>query len=272
MSGERGALSAALYAVLKAIARLCLKHGYPYDAFAELGKQAFVDVAYSEFTIPKRKQSASRVSLLTGIHRKEIARMRSADEPEGSGIERIAHSAAVITGWRRDKRFTDARTKPATLHFEGRPNSFSDLVREYGGGDVPPRAVLDELVRVKAVKLHKDGRIKLVVDAYVPMTTSAEAFAIFGSDVSDLISTIAHNLNPERQRGYFQRKVAYDNLSAEAIEEILTKAERDGQALLEKMDRTMARRDRDANPNAKGSGRKRAMVGVYCFTEDVSED
>jgi hypothetical protein len=270
---RRSALTAALYRVFVALARFCLRHGMPYDAVAEVAKRAFVDVAYKDFTIPGRKPSASRVSLLTGIHRKEVGRMVSGERPEADIAEsRIAYSASIIGGWRRDKRFADSRGRPAALPFEGSKSSFSELVKRYGGGDVPARAAFDELARVGAVTKQKDGRIRLQADGYVPSTSSEEALAILGSDVSDLVATIDHNLANESERGFFQRKTAYDDLPEEVIDEILTKIEREGQGVLERVDRYIAKRDRESNPKIEGSGRKRTMFGVYCYVEDAEEE
>jgi hypothetical protein len=267
------ALGAALYRIFRALARLCLRHGISYEAAAEIAKHAFVDVAHAEFVIPGRKQSASRVALLTGLHRKEVGRMMAAERPRDPGAAaRIAYAARVIAGWRRDKVFADARGAPAALRFdEGSPN-FVGLVKRHGGQDVPGRAVLDELTRVGAVARLRDGRVKLVARGYVPAVASTESIAILGSDVSDLIATIDHNLSSDISEGLFQRRVAYDNLPAEALDEIHREVRRAGQALLERLDHVMARRDRDSNPKAGGTGRKRAMAGVYFFRDDVTPE
>ncbi|MFQ5937243.1 MAG: DUF6502 family protein [Acidiferrobacterales bacterium] len=37
------------------------------------------------------------------------------------------------------------------------------------------------------------------------------------------------------------------------------------------MDRWMAEHDRDTRPNVKGTGRKRAGIGIYYFEEDFEE-
>jgi len=268
-----GALESALYRIFAAVARVTLKRGLPFDAVAAVAKRAFIDVAYREFTIPGRKQSASRVSVLTGIHRKDIARSLAAPDPQDrETTSRVTCAAAVVAGWRRDRAFADRRGSPAVLPFDGAPESFTELVRVYGIGDIPARAVLDELSRVGAAERRRDGRIKLAVPAYLPQATSPEALAIFGTDVADLIAVIDHNLGSAPGAGYFQRKVSYDNLPAEAIAEIRTRAEREGQALLEGLDEEMSVLDRDANPRALGSGRKRAMLGVYYFEIDVEEE
>ena len=269
----RGALSAALYRVFRALARVCLRRGLPFDAVSDIAKRAFVDVATNEFGIPGRKQSASRVALLTGIHRKEIGRMWSTTRPDDvAATGRVASAAGVITGWRRDRRASGKRALPASLPFDGATPSFSDLVRRHGRGDLPARAVLDELLRVGAVRRLRDGRIKLEATAYVPAATSVESLAILGTDVADLVAAIDHNLSSPPESSFLQRKVAYDNVPDRAVSDLLARAERDGRSLLERLDRVLARKDRDANPSVRGSGRKRIMVGVYSFAEDVEEE
>jgi hypothetical protein len=268
-----GALESALYRIFTAVARVALKRGLPYDAVAEVAKRAFLDVAYREFTIPGRKQSASRVSVLTGIHRKEIARSLAAPDPEDRETSsRVTCAAAVVAGWRRDRTFADRRGAPAVLPFDGAATSFTELVRLYGRGDTPARAVLDELLRVGTANRRADGGIKLVVPAYLPEKTSPEALTILGTDVSDLIAVIDHNLGSAPGEGFFQRKVSYDNLPAEAVAGIRRRVDDEGQALLERLDEAMSVLDRDSNPEVKGSGRKRAMLGIYYFEEDVEED
>lgn len=271
--GTSRALGAALYRIFRALARLCLRHGVSYEAAAEIAKRAFVDVARRDFVIAGRKQSASRIALLTGLHRKEVGRMLGSAGPDDPGVaSRVAYAERVIAGWRRDEEFADARGVPATLPFDDGSPSFVDLVKRYGGRDVPGRAVLDELTRVGAVTRLRDGRIRLVARAYVPAVASAESIAILGSDVADLVATIDHNLSSGPGAGLFQRRVTYDNLPAEAIDQIHAEVRRAGQALLERLDRTMSRRDRDVNPKVRGTGRKRAMTGVYFFADDASAD
>mgnify|MGYP007037753121 CR=1 FL=1 len=196
-----------------------------------------------------------------------LAAERPGDPAAGS---RVAYAERVIAGWRRDPEFADARGTPAALAFDTGTPSFVDLVKRYGGRDVPGRAVLDELSRVGAVARLRDGRIRLVARAYVPARASAESLAILGSDVSDLVSAIDHNLVAGPEAGFFQRRVSYDNLPAEAIEEIHAEVRRAGQALLERLDRVMSRRDRDSNPKAQGTGRKRATTGIFFFAEDAA--
>ena len=91
---------------------------------------------------------------------------------------------------------------------------------------------------------------------------------ILGTDVADLIATLDWNLRAAPGETYYQRKVQYDNLPSEVIPELHTLTRERAQALIEQLDLWMAARDRDANPTVQGTGRKRAMLGIYYFEED----
>jgi hypothetical protein len=55
---------------------------------------------------------------------------------------------------------------------------------------MPARAILDELVRVRAVEQLADGRLRLRARSYVPVAGEVEKWGLFGTDVADLIATI----------------------------------------------------------------------------------
>jgi hypothetical protein len=265
-------LSAAVLRLLRPLVRLLLRNGVSYGAFADLAKWVFVDVASKEFGVQGRKQTDSRVSVVTGLSRKEVARVKQIDAPDDAAAAKQYNRAArVISGWLRDSRFVNPQGKPAVLPFEGDGSTFSDLVRAYSG-DMTARAILDELERVRAVEREADGRVRLAVPAYIPSGSSADKLHILGTDVAFLMDTIEHNLQEGQEQPYFQRKVAYDNLPVEAIPKLRELTHKKGQELLVELDRYLSQQDRDANPSAKGTGRKHAGVGIYYFENDVPRE
>ncbi len=267
-----GALAGAALVLLRPLVRMLLRYGIPYGAFADLAKRVYVDVATNEFTIRGRRQTSSRISVLTGLSRKEVRRLRALEPPDNAEeLQRYNRAARVISAWLRDPAYLDGAGRPLALAVEGPAPSFSTLVREHSG-DVPARAILDELDRVGALETLKDGRIRLRARAYVPAAGEADKLAILGTDVADLISCIDHNLQCNTGETFFQRKVAYDNLPTEATRELRPLAAERAQGLLEDLDRWMAARDRDSNPGVQGGGRKRASVGIYYYEEDVEPD
>lgn len=263
------ALSQAVLRVLRALIRVLVRHGMALPAFVELAKRAYVDVALHDFTIPGRKPSVSRAALLTGLTRKEVQRLVERDDGiEGDGDALPENRASrVVAGWVRDSDFQDARGEARPLMFDGSEPTFSTLVRRYSG-DMPPRAVLDELVRVGAVERHADGLLHLQSRVYIPRASDAAKLAILAADVPFLIGTIDHNLQglePSR----FQRKVMYDNLPVEAMDEFRWLTARHAQELIELLDGWLAQHDRDANPAVTGTGRMRAGLSVFSFEEEI---
>jgi hypothetical protein len=268
---QNKALTSAVLRILRPLVRILLRNGVSYGTFTDLAKAVFVDVADKDFSIPGRKQTVSRISVLTGLTRKDVVRLQELGSPEDAVAERRYNRAArVVAGWVRDRRFSSAET-PAELSFDGEANSFSELVRAYSG-DVPPRAILDELTRVGAVARTSDGRVRLLARAYVPQTGDEDKLHILGTDVALLIATIDHNLRHGKETPRFQRKVAYDNLPVEIIPKFQALSREKGQQLIEEMDAWLSQHDRDINPDVTGTGRKHAGIGIYYFEEEMPEE
>jgi hypothetical protein len=263
-------LSAAVLRLLRPLVRILLRNGVSYSTFADFAKWVFVDVASKEFGIKGRKQTTSRVSVITGLSRKEVLRVRRLPKPDDrETAEKYNRAARVIAAWRRNRKFLDAEGQPAPLPMTGSDVSFSELVKRFSG-DVPVKATLDELIRVGAVKQLEDGRICLLTRTYVPAHSDADKLHILGTDVALLVSTIDHNLNPDQIGPFYQRKVAYDNLPDEVLPEFRKHSAKKAQLYLENLDRWLSKHDRDDTPQVKGSGRNQAGIGIYYFEEPYS--
>jgi hypothetical protein len=266
------ALSAAVVRILTPLVRILLRNGVPYGAFADMAKQVYVDLAVSEFQLPGRATSISRAAIITGLSRKEVKRVSELPVQENieSGV-RYNRAARVISGWRRDTRFQDGEGQPALLSIQTGSRSFHELVKEYSG-DVPARAVLDELLQVGAIEKVDKDQVRLLKPAYIPAQSDKDKLNILGADVSALISTIDHNLTSEKGKAFFQRKVAYDNLSEEAVNEFRPLAAERSQELLELLDAWLAVHDRDESQVIQGTGRKQAGIGIYYFEHDYEQN
>lgn len=262
-------LSAAVIRLLRPLVRILLRNGLSFNAFADLAKRVYVDVGLEEFGIPGKKQTISRVSILSGLSRKEVQRVLNLREPKDTDeVERYNRAARVVAGWVRDRDFTDTAGNPRALSQDDGDASFSQLVKRYSG-DVPARAVLDELLRVGTAERLEDGRIRLLARAYIPRTSDLDKIEILGTDVADLTYTIDHNLQQGAADPMFQRKVMYDNLPAEAVNAFRSLSAEQAQALLEKMDQWLSQHDRDVNSSVAGTGRMRAGIGIYYFEENL---
>jgi hypothetical protein len=229
-----------------------------------------VDVALKEFGIPGKRATTSRVSILSGLTRKDVQRLlapqakaAAADDDAGEGYNRAAR---VLTGWARDADFVDAAGQPQVLHATEGAASFAALVKRYSG-DMPARAVLDELVRVGAVRRRDDKTLELVTRAYVPQRSAPDKLAILGHDVADLIGTIDHNIEHGAADPRFQRKLMYHRMDTATLPAFRRLSAERAQALLEELDRWLAAHDTVTPDDRPDPPRARVGMGIYYFEE-----
>ncbi len=267
VSKLKNALYASVSRILTPLIRILLRNGVSVDAFVEISKQVFVNVTEKDFKIPGKEQTTARIATLTGLSRKEVLRLRSIQGAAPMLLENHNRASRVISAWVREPEFHDKSGRPAALPFDGVKTSFSKLVKKHSG-DITARTILEELIHSGAVSTLRDGRIKLLANTYIPRADNVEKMKILGTDVTDLIATIDHNLSCAPEDAYFQRKVWYNNIPEECIGELKKQIVREGQAAIESMDIQMAKCDRDSNPDVKGKGRKRSMIGIYYYEED----
>jgi len=268
------ALIGAVRAILRPLVRQLIAHGVTFPAFGQIAREVYIDVGTRHFALPFKKQTDSRVALVTGIPRKEIGQIRRGQMPPPSEAAQGSHGLAMRTlrRWRSDARYLDAEGSARELPYEdGKEVSFSSLVDDIGG-DIPPRAVLDELIRLGAVELLPDGAVRVAEAGYVPAREAEEKLRILGEDAAELIEAISHNIETPASEAFLQRKVYYDNVGALAVTEIRGKVRAAGGAFVQQMDEMLARYDRDRNPAAAGGPRKRVVVGVYYLDQDVETE
>ncbi len=264
------AIEKAVMRLLRPLVRLLLRHAVPFGAFETLAKRVYVEAALHDFALPGKKPSISRVSILSGLTRKEVQRLLA--EPDDAAEEPAArHNRAVrvLGGWARDADFHDAGGAPRPLAVYG-DTGFAALVRRHSG-DMPARAVLDELLRVGAVRRRTDGLIEAVEHGYVPLRSAADKLHMLGTDVADLITTIDHNLEHGAIDPRFQRKVMYRDVDPALLPAFRKLSAAQAQALLEKLDRWLA--EHAAGPvmataeTPDHPARARAGLGIYYFEE-----
>jgi len=264
---QQHALFSATRRLLRPLVRILLRNGVAHGAFAELTKKVFVDVAFDEFAPDGKKQTVSRVSAMTGLTRKEVARLHELQQTDDTSSQaRYNRAVRVISGWMNDTRFHDSAGKPAELPVSGQPHSFDELVRQYSG-DIPTRAMLSMLVESGSVE-ELDGKVRLIRFAYVTGKDQAEKLDILGSDVFELISTIDHNLTAAPEKLLFQRKVSYDNVDPAALTRLRKLSARKAQTLLEQLDRQYASSELEPGDD---SG-KTISLGIYYYVENSSEE
>ncbi len=149
-------LNSILFKLLQPLARLFLHFGMRYREYCELSKAAFVAVAGEDFGVHGRPTNASRIAAMTGLTRKEIARIRrKIDSGESAQTDRRSPIHEVLSAWCSVDEFLDKRGQPKRLPFKGERTSFESLVRQFAG-DIPEGAMRKELQRIDVIELAGD--------------------------------------------------------------------------------------------------------------------
>src|ERR1044071_1841065 len=102
-------LQAPLARLLRPLVRLLVRSGITFPALTDLLRELFVNVAEHDFVLEGKERTDSRVSLLTGIHRKEVARLRGAGAPVHEAPATLSRTSAIIARWLAAPEFADAK-------------------------------------------------------------------------------------------------------------------------------------------------------------------
>lgn len=257
-------LLAAYRKLLQPLVRILIRSGISFGETAEVLKTVFVEVAARDFDLPDRKTSLSRIAILTGLTRKEVAKrqeiLRSGILNVDSNLNRVIR---VLEGWHSDPTFTGPYGMPMELPFEAPASaSFASLVRKHSG-DMAPRAMLDELTRVGAVEQTNAGNFKVLVRVYIPRDFHPDAMQRFGEVVRDFVNTYEFNMDKRPGLGRFERIMfADDGLREELMPAFDALLRAKGHKFLVELHNWISAQD---NATAVKRGRKRIKTGVGVY-------
>jgi hypothetical protein len=268
---EKKAAARALRQLLRPIVRLLLKAGWNWQEFAELTKTTFVEVALEDFGKRGRPTNSSRIAILTGLGRREVAlqrgRLQREDTPDANFQSR---GSRVMSGWHLDPDYLGADGLPMLLPFEGSGASFETLSRRYAG-DVPIVAMFKELAAAGAVTRDEDGRVRVLRRAFVPSALSADQLRLWGSALHDHGATLTHNLTRDAQTlPRFERRAISLRVDARYLPAFRAFLEREGQSFLERVDDWLTHHE--ISDDGAARRRLRLGAGVYHIEGPRTED
>lgn len=267
--GLKDQFAAAIRRMLRPVVRQLVAYGVTYPALDQMIRELYVETAEHDFALPHKRLTDSRVALMTGLNRKEIARLRHGPRTPEADVE-VEDTAVtrVIGRWMGGPPFSDARGRPRALPYEDtrkRTATFSRLVRERGI-DVPVRSVLDELIRTGVAEIDDAGIVHLKQEANVPAGDLEGKLTLLASDPGELFSTIVHNVETPEDP-WLQRKVVYDNIGSDALEALRESSRATGEEFIRRSNVLLSSKDRDRTPDAPGGKQSRVVLGVYYYEE-----
>ena len=199
----------ALMLVLRPIVKILLRHGIGVSEFSEMVKKSYVDVASAEYGIRGRPTNISRVAVMSGLTRKEVRRLRNSIEKGDANLSvKTTPIAEILHRWCAEDDFLDENGRPAVLSFSDGENSFSDLVKRFGG-DVPAGAMRTELKRIGSVGEDENGCLRMLKRSVSPSNQTNNLISSLAHSAYPLLSTIVENCANESGPAGLAQLAAY---------------------------------------------------------------
>src|SRR5689334_8427166 len=99
---------------MRPLVRLLVRHGVTYPAFAAALKRVFLDAAVDELRERAMAQTDSAVSLLSGVHRRDVRTLTRAAEAATprTAATPLSLAGEVVARWLSDRAWQDRRRRP----------------------------------------------------------------------------------------------------------------------------------------------------------------
>lgn len=255
-------LTSTLRAVLRPMVRLMLARGVTLPLAVELLKRVYVQVAIEDAG-RDGPVTDSRVSLQTGVHRKDVKRLRSLPSAHADLPRNVSLGAQLISRWLGQAPWRDAtggaRPLPR-LASAGGGVSFEALVASVSK-DIRARPVLDEWLRLGIAHLNTRDEVVLNTGAFAPQDGADEQLARLALHVGDHAMAAVDNLLGQGD-SWFERGAHYRGLSAAAASALHARASELGAKALQSLER-----DAGAGARSADDAGRRLTVGVYVYAE-----
>lgn len=261
--GPPDALLRAARRLLGPLVRLLLEHQITFPVLANLLKSIYVEEAERGFALPDRPQTISRLTLLTGIHRKDIKRLQT-EATTPAPPASITLGAQIVLRWTAEPEYQDEAGRPrslARLAASGESPSFESLV-ESVTQDIRPRAILDEWVRLGIARVDASDRVELTESAFVPTNGLDEKAYYLGRNVRDHIAAAHHNLTSDANP-FLERSVYYAKLRPVSVAELQALSREVGAEALQRVN--VRARELQRADEGESDARHRMSFGAWFF-------
>ncbi len=277
MSDENNSLVAPSNALIKSIVRimrplvrLLIRRQIGFPFLSQLLKSIYLEVAAELSHDDEKRVTDSRLSLMTGVHRKDVRRLRLGNESIALPETRPASvGAQVISTWLSD--YVDEQGNARPLHRlanQGVP-SFETLVDDVSRHDVKARSLLDEWVKNGIARIDDQEMVLLQKVAFVPADNFDEKTFFFGHNIHDHMSACVDNLLSEDPR-FFERGVYHNNLSPASVNRLKEYVDQEAMDLLKKIN-SKARAMQKVDSGKNGS-HMRFRYGAYFYSDKVNPE
>jgi len=257
-------LKTALKHMLKPLMRFLINKQITLSTLTEVIKSAYVEVAEKEFAIEGKAPTDSRINLLTGVHRKDVKRLRDLNQTH-TPSKRLSISSLMLASWMSEAPFSK-KGKPQPLNISGE-NSFETLADQYSRQNIRATSIMENWLEMGWINKDQQGLLTLNLDTLQDNQLSEDQLYFFAENLADHLATSTGNLI--NQNKMFERAVFYNSLSKESILVLKKSAKQQSMAVLTDLNKqalTLQKQDKNQD-----TPHYRFRLGSYFYT-DLNHD
>jgi hypothetical protein len=255
--------------LMRPLVRLMMQSGLTFPVLADALRRLFVEIAADDLLLDPGARTDSRISLLTGVHRKEIRRLREMPVDSNAAPDIVTLASQIVARWAGAAPFVDAEGRPRPLprvSREGAGPSFDELVALVTS-DIRPRAVLDDLLGHGVVVMDAEDRVQLTTIAFIPRPGGEEQLFYFARNLHDHVSAAVANIGAPGAPPFLDRSVHYDRLTPAQVDVLREYAREAAMRVLLDINRR-AQELTEATPEADSTETGRVNFGIYVFDDN----
>ena len=263
--------------MLRPAVRLMLRHGVTYPVFATALKQVFLGAAQDELRARGMAETNSAITLLSGVHRRDVRNLTSTEEPAPATQAFAGLASQVVTRWLSQDLYLDENQVPISIARSGPTPSFDALVQAVTQ-DVRPRSVLDELIRL-GLAAEEDGQVTLLTQGFVPRAGLPELAMLMQDNLFDHVAAACENFdNKASVKGpsdtdtadFLEQSVFVDEITADSAHRLHKVSATAWKLAFQVVMRDAQRSfDHDAVHASAQQRNHRARFGVYFYSTPV---
>ena len=208
--------------MLTPLVRLLVSQGVTYPQFASALKLSFLRAANAELRSAGKRVSDSAVSLLSGVHRKDVRALTADGKLATRPVDRALSVAdEVFTRWVSDPTYLAPDGLPRMLPLRGRGDdepTFESLAQSVSR-DFHSRAILDEMTRLGVAEAAGEF-VRLRVERFVPDAGFSETLSYVSRNVYDHLGAVEGNMkaiHAGARSPFLEQSVFADGMSRESV-------------------------------------------------------
>lgn len=250
---------------LRPVAKFCLRNSLRLQEVQQVLKEVLVTEATKLLERDNTSVSASKLALITGVHRKDVTAIVNGERRENSNVDLLTK---VLGQWQMDKKFSSSG-KPKPLTCLGTESEFFELVRKVNK-EINPYTVLFELERANLLE-RTDNKVIAIAKEFVPAGNAEDIFEMYEPDGADLIAAVEENAIGTGPK-HFHLRTAFDNIPFSDLKEIEKWVFEEGEKFHRRARAKLARYDRDmSNKTTSEKATGRVSVTLFHYSSQTDD-